>query len=288
MSNWVSEQWEHGIHALTGGDELMSTVVLIPGWPETAEAYSEVFPSLARSHRTFCVDPPGVGDSAPSEAGYDTGTVAKTLQRSLRSRINGSYHLVGHDVGAWIAYPWAAQFPNEVKSLTVIDSSVPALAPPRAFPLPTEENIKLWQFSFNKLPELPEILTAGRERELFDWLFQHKAAHPERISGEHRKRYVECYAKPGAMTRGFAYYRETPRSGSQNLEFSKRRLPMPILALGGDRGMGEILKQLMEKLGDSVQGGAIEDCGHFVMEEQPNVLARTLLEFFERAEPLRQ
>ena len=62
---------------------------------------------------------------------------------------------------------------------------------------------------------------------------------------------------------------------------------MPILALGGDSGIGEILKQLMEKLGDSVQGGAIEDCGHFVMEEQPDVLARTLLEFFEQAEPLR-
>jgi pimeloyl-ACP methyl ester carboxylesterase len=284
MSNWISEKLGHGIHAFTGGDRSQSTVVLIPGWPETAEAFSEVFPSLARRHRTICVDPPGVGDSAPSEAGYDTGTVAKTLQRSLRPRINGSYHLVGHDVGAWIVYAWAAQFRNEVKSLTVIDSTMPGLAPRRPFPLAHEENIKLWQFAFNRLPELPEILTAGRERELLDWLFQHKAIHPESISREHRERYVECYAKPGGMSRGFAYYRDTAQSVPQNFEFAKRKLPMPILALGGDGGMGEILKQHMEKVGDSVEGSAIKDCGHYVMEEQPDILARTLLEFFERVE----
>jgi pimeloyl-ACP methyl ester carboxylesterase len=283
MSKWISEQLEHGIHAFTGGSGLMSTVVLIPGWPETAEAFSAVFPLVEEHHRTFCVDPPGLGDSAPSEAGYDTGTVSETLRRSLQSRINGPCHLVGHDVGAWIVYAWAAQFPDEVKSLTVIDGGIPGLWS-RTYPLPLEQNIGLWQFSFNTLPELPEILTAGRERELFDWLFQHKSAHPERISEEHRKRYVESYAKPGGMTRGFAYYRDMPRSASQNLEFSKRKLPMPILALGGDRGMGGILKELMEKVGEHVEGGAIKDCGHYVIEEQPDVLAGTLLKFLERAD----
>ena len=61
MSNWISEQSEHGVHAFTGGDGSRATLVLIPGWPQTADAYSEVFPFLARSHRTFCVDPPGLG-----------------------------------------------------------------------------------------------------------------------------------------------------------------------------------------------------------------------------------
>jgi pimeloyl-ACP methyl ester carboxylesterase len=281
MINWVSEKWDLGIHAFTGGQGSASTVVLIPGWPETAEAYSDIFPFLARRHRIVCLDPPGLGESAPPEAGYDTGTLAQRLRASLQSRIKEPYHLVGHDIGAWISYAWAAQFPHELKSLTVIDGGIPGLWS-RTFPMPPEQNIGVWQFSFNTLPELPEILTAGRERELFDWLFQHKAAHPEGISEEHRKRYVECYAKPGAMSRGFAYYRDMPRSASQNLEFSKRKLSMPVLALGGDRGMGELLKQLMGKVSDHVEGGVIKDCGHYVMEEQPQVLSAKLLEFFER------
>ena len=86
-------------------------------------------------------------------------------------------------------------------------------------------NVKLWQFSFNTLPELPEILTHGRERELFDWLFQHKARHPDRISATHRDRYVTCYSKDGAMSHGFAYYRAVAESAAQNLEFASPGSP---------------------------------------------------------------
>jgi hypothetical protein len=84
-----------------------------------------------------------------------------------------------------------------VRSLVLLDSALPGLVPPQAFPLPFEVNVKLWQLSFNTLPELPEILTKGRERELFDWLFRNKAKYPERVSIANRKRYVASYAKPG-------------------------------------------------------------------------------------------
>lgn len=282
MSNWVSETLSQGIHVFSGGEG--STVVLVPGWPETAEAYSELFPLLAQDHSILCVDPPGLGDSASSAIGYDTGAISRTLEQASRSRTKDSFHLVGHDVGAWIAYAWAAQFPNRVRSLTLIDAALPGLAPPRAFPLPFEVNIKLWQFSFNILPELPELLTQGRERELFDWLFNNKAAHPERITRANRDRYVECYSKPGGMSAGFAYYRSGSVSASQNIEFSKEKLPMPVLALGGSGGMGEHLRLLMEPLAERVVGGAIEDCGHYVMEEQPDLLARRLLDFFVSVE----
>jgi pimeloyl-ACP methyl ester carboxylesterase len=282
MSNWISENLSQGIHAFSGGEG--STVVLVPGWPETAEAYTELFPQLAKDHSLLCVDPPGLGDSAPSETGYDTGAISRILEGSLRSRAEDAFHLVGHDVGAWIAYAWAAQFPSRVRSLTLIDASIPGLAPPRSFPLPFEVNKKLWQFSFNILPELPELLTRGRERELFDWLFDNKAEYPERITRTRRERYVESYSRPGGMSAGFAYYRSGSVSASQNVEFCKKKLPMPLLALGGSSGMGEHLRSLMEPFAERVGGGAIEDCGHYVMEEQPEVLAGRLLDFFKSVE----
>jgi len=54
MKTWLSETLDLGIHALTGGQG--TTVVLVPGWPETAEAYSEVFPLLAKNHSVIAVD----------------------------------------------------------------------------------------------------------------------------------------------------------------------------------------------------------------------------------------
>ena len=284
MSDWVSEHLSHGVHAFSGGEG--STVVLVPGWPETAEAYGELFPLLAAQHSVLCVDPPGLGDSAPSAVGYNTGAISRTLEEALRSRAKGSFHLLGHDVGAWIAYAWAAQFPDRVRSLTLIDAALPGLAPPLTFPLDFEANIKLWQFSFNMLPELPELLTRGRERELLDWLFDNKAEHPEWITRARRDRYVECYARPGAMSAGFAYYRAAAVSASENIEFSKEKLAMPVLAMGGSGGMGDRLRSLMEPLAEHVDGGAIKDCGHYVMEEQPQVLAARLLDFFHYVEGL--
>jgi pimeloyl-ACP methyl ester carboxylesterase len=165
-----------------------------------------------------------------------------------------------------------------------MEGGIPGLAPPQNFPLSFEWNVKLWQFSFNTLPELPEILTQDRERELFDWLFRHKARHPERISPANRDRYVTSYRKPGAMSRGFAYYRAGAVSASQNVEFSKQKLRMPVLALGGRGGMADSLRKLMQPLATDVEGGTIEDCGHFILEEQPEDVARKLLDFFGRVE----
>ena len=47
-----------------------------------------------------------------------------------------------------------------------------------AFPggIPSEAvNLKAWQFGFNRLNDLPEMLTQGREREYLAWIFATKS-----------------------------------------------------------------------------------------------------------------
>ena len=221
--DWSSENFANGIHGFRGGSGSGTPVILLPGWPETAEAYTEVFPALSERHQTFAIDPPGLGDSRPSTEGYDTGTISKILEESLRPVVGDAYHLVGHDVGAWIVYAWAAQFPEKVRSLTLLDAAIPGLAAQQTYPLPYQLNLKMWQFSFNALPEIPELLTRGREREFFNWLFDQKATHPERLTQSRRNRYVECYAKTGGMSQGFAYYRSAALTASQNIAFGKKQ-----------------------------------------------------------------
>ncbi|KAI9045061.1 alpha/beta fold hydrolase [Aspergillus affinis] len=281
-ARWQSKRLLQGINAIVGGQG--PPVVLVAGWPQTAEAYGDIFESLSKHHQFFALDPPGLGESAPSTNGYDTATISKTLAESLNEVIKEPYHLVGHDVGGWIAYPWAAQFPSKIKSLSILDAAVPGLAPPQQFPLSNETNLRLWQFSFNALPELPEILTQGRERELLTWFFNLKVAHPEKFPKERLESYIQSYARPGAMSRGFEYYRAVERSSKQNIEFTKKPLNLPVLALGGSKSVGANMVRLAQTLGSNVQGGAIEDCGHFVAEEQPDEVARKLLEFFKHVD----
>jgi hypothetical protein len=68
---------------------------------------------------------------------------------------------------------------------------------------------------------------------------------------------------------------------------SAQRLPMPVLALGGDEGVGDALRATLATLGDRVRGGAVkgapnEGCGHFLPEECPNELATAILGFCAR------
>ena len=280
--NWKGITLPGGVHGFTAGAG--SPVVLLSGWPETAEAYSQVFPSLAERYQVFALDAPGLGESGPPTGGYDTANVAQVLAGAVKSVTSECIHLVGHDVGGWIAYAWASLFSEQLHSLTLLDTAVPGTGTPPSYPLPPEVNVKLWQFSFNTLPELPEILTAGRERELFDWLFKHKSERLDRIPQANRDRYVEAYTRAGAMNRGFAYYRAAAESTKQNMEFGKTKLTMPVLALGGRSATGDRLKQAMEALALRVEGGVVEDCGHYVMEEQPEAIARELLQFFKQVE----
>jgi pimeloyl-ACP methyl ester carboxylesterase len=67
------------------------------------------------------------------------------------------------------------------------------------------------------------------------------------------------------------------------------RLPMPVLAIGGTnsyphaRGRGKETEESLRRVATDVRGAVIDECGHFVPEEQPAVFNRMVSEFF--AEP---
>jgi pimeloyl-ACP methyl ester carboxylesterase len=89
------------------------------------------------------------------------------------------------------------------------------------------------------------------------------------------------------MRAGFAWYRVafSPEGLAQAKMRGTKRLPMPVLALGGSDGVGDGLRATVATLGDRVKGGAIGvGCGHFLPEECPDELAAAILDFW-RDEP---
>ncbi|KAL4790147.1 Alpha/Beta hydrolase protein [Aspergillus venezuelensis] len=249
----------HGIRA--------PIVVLIPGWPQTAEAFTPLFEPLSQKYRFHALDPLGLGDSAPPTNSTGTGTDYSTanVSRLMASAIHATleegqkYHLLGHNIGGWIAYPWAAQFQSRVKSLSILDASVPGF-------------MHRLNFSFNARPDLAEILTRGREGEMLTWFFNLKTV---------QKR---SYSHPTAMSRGLEYYRAFKESVAQNVEFTGSKLEIPVLGLGGEGSVGGGMVILVKGFADNVEGGMIEECGHYLLEEQPDFVAEKVLEFWGRVE----
>ncbi|KAJ5263611.1 epoxide hydrolase [Penicillium angulare] len=279
-TKWQTTRLRHGVRAIVGGQG--TPIVLLPGWPQTAEAFSNLFEPLSNRYQFFALDPPGLGDSPAPKNGYDTANVSKIMAEAIHDTLpNEKYHLVGHDVGGWIAYPWAAQFQSRTRSLSILDASVPGFLPHFQFPLSNSTNLRLWQFSFNALPELPEILVEGRERELLTWFFKLKTVNKDGLHNDQFEEYIKTYSRPGAMSRGFEYYRAFEESAKQNLEYAKTPLEVPTLALGGASSVGLGMVNLVQNFAANVSGGSIDECGHFLPEEQPSAVAKKLLEFLD-------
>lgn len=256
------------LHAVTGGDG--PALLLIGGWPQTWYAWREVMPALARRHTVVAVDSRGAGLSDKPDDGYDAGTLSADLVALMAALGHDRFDVVGHDIGTWTGYALAADHPERVGRLAILEAVIPGLTPSPPFFGPAAANLKLWQFGFNRLTDLNEELVRGRERLFFGYQFAKKAATPDAIPAYAVDVYVDAItADPRALRASFAYYRALDETIAQNEQRSKTRLTLPVLALGGALWSGASAAQTMRLAADDVTGVVLDDCGHYPAEEQP-------------------
>jgi pimeloyl-ACP methyl ester carboxylesterase len=262
-----------------GGDP----VVLLHGWPQTSHEWRRIIPQLAPRYRVIAPDLRGLGDTSRPLEGYDSRSIAGELAELLQQLGVERYHLVGHDWGGPSAFALACLQPDAVRTLTIVDVTVPGIGPDLS------QGGKRWHHAFHMTPDLPERLVEGRERDYLAWFYREFCWQPGAITPEDVDEYVRTYAQPGAMRCGFAYYRNIPRNVADNraLLASGFRLRMPVLAVGGARtearGRAAEPEASLREIADDVRGMVVAESGHFVPEEQPEVLGQRLLQFFAEA-----
>jgi pimeloyl-ACP methyl ester carboxylesterase len=259
------------MHYVIGG--YGDPVVLLHGWPQTWYEWRHVMPALAKNYTVIVPDLRGLGDSSKPFSGYDGNTTAEDIyqlmtQLNLEQKIN----LVGHDIGVQTAYSYAAIHPNNASKLVILDVPVAGFSPPGF------EDCYCC-FSFHQTPDIPEALTAGKEREYLSWFYTTFAYNPEAITEADIDKYVSSYSSTGGIHAGFEYYRALPVNLEQNKEHANVKLPMPVLALGGEY-TGNAALTSMRSLATDVRGGIVPLSGHWIPEERPSYLVHQLLRFF--------
>jgi pimeloyl-ACP methyl ester carboxylesterase len=265
------------IHYVIGGHG--DPVVLLHGWPETWYAWHHVMPALAKNHTVIVPDLRGLGDSSKPRTGYDGKTVAEDIHQLVTQLGFKSIFLVGHDIGTQVAYSYAAAHPAEVKKLAVMELTIPGFPPPGRMPI--------WWGIFHQVPDVPEALVQGKEMMYLSWFFRGLTYNPSAITQADVDEYVSHYSSPGGLRAGFEYYRAFPQDAIQNQNYSKTKLTMPVLALGGafipvlggNITMPSIIYG-MKILAQNVQGITVPNSGHFIPEEQPKFVIDQLFKFF--------
>ncbi len=252
-------------------------VLLIPGWPQTWYVWRHVMSALASAgFHAVAVDPRGIGQSDRPTGGYDMGRAATDLHVLMHRLGHERYLVVGHDIGMWIGYALASDYPQEVERLAIMEAVIPGLASSPPVFVPPSMNVFLWHFMFNQLADLPEMLIQGRERAYLAWMFDKWSYKRDAVAFD---AYVEAYSAPGALRGGFAYYRAIPETIAQNLRRAEDKLRMPVLALGAEYATADAPLTTMQPAAVNVRGGILPGCGHFVPEESPDALLEQLIPF---------
>lgn len=235
-------------------------------------------PTLAERYTVVAVDLRGAGDSSrpPACAGYDAATMAEDLHQLVRYFGVTGIRIVGHDIGLLVAYAYAATHPEQVRRLVVLDGLLVGIEPMTSL---FQADPRSWMFGLHQTPELPEALTAGRERDYLSRFYSTIAYDPAAVSAADVDEYVRAYSRPGAMSAAFEWFRAFSANAELNRAGTDNRLRMPVLALGGEKMMGRIMVPMMQSVVEDVRGGSIPECGHWLAEEVPDFLLGQLEDF---------
>lgn len=264
------------ISAAVGGTG--PTMMLLHGWPQTGRVWRNVMDRLAEQHTVVVPDLRGSGASARPQDGYRKTNQADDMRGVLHHLgLSGPSVVVGHDIGAMVAFAWAAAHPEEVAALVTIDVIFPGLGLEESMDV---ANGGMWHFGFFMQPHIPEMLLDGHELEFFTATFT-AISNPGTFTDDDLAFYARAYQGRDRLRGGFSQYHDLLEDGRENRTLLQNQpLSMPVLAIGGGNRTGAAVGNALRPYAPRLTG-LVAPTGHFVVEEDPTWFLRALSNFLE-------
>lgn len=294
------------------GPEDGPVLLLIHGWPEMAYSWTHQIEAFAKAgYRVVAMDMRGFGNSdAPKGvAHYGIAQIVGDVEAVLDDIAAKQVVLVGHDWGGIIVWHAARMLQDRV-------SHVISLCTPHVRRAPADP-IKIFRkrhgdehyfVHFADRPGEADALFASDPDAFFKLMFQRtkpgtkitsdmfhtparfKAFLKTGMSGEHeailqtqdRKIYAEAYARTG-FHGGLNLYRNT----TPNWELAEglsEIIVQPTLMISARDDLF-LPPEFADQMGDTVpdlERHVIEDCGHWMMWEKPEVANTLMLDWLSR------
>ncbi len=258
------------LHYVLGGAG--PAVVLVHGFPEDWYEFHKIMPRLAKKFTVIAVDLRGAGGSAATPGGYDAANMAEDIYQLASALKLERLYIVGHDIGGMVAYAFVRRYPQITRGAMILDVPIPGIEPWEQ----VKSNPALWHVNFHQTPDLPEKLIAGRQRVYFGYFFNHFTFNKKAISDTDAAHYANSYADAAQLHAEMEFFRAFPANEKFN-RLQQSVLDVPIIVAGGDKSFAELLPTMAEDLRaqgcQNVVVETIEDSGHYVVDEQPEIVA---------------
>ncbi|HWI83437.1 alpha/beta fold hydrolase [Ramlibacter sp.] len=263
-------------------------LLLLHGHPQTHAMWHRVAPALAQQFSVVLMDLRGYGDSdrPPAGAGsaaYSKREMALDAHAVMQSLGHARYGVLAHDRGARVAHRLAADLPQAVERMLLLD-----IAPTLAMYQHTSEAFAraYWHWFFLiQPPPLPEALVESDPARYVRSVMGQRRGGLALFAPEALAEYARCMARPGSAQAVCGDYRA---SAGIDLEHDRediaaqRRLQAPLRVLWGEHGVVgacfDVLALWRERA-EHVTGRALPS-GHYIAEEVPQLLLDEALDFF--------
>ena len=127
---------------------------------------------------------------------------------------------------------------------------------------------------------LAEALITGREHLFVSHFMLQQAYRTEAIDEEALAHYARKLAAPGGRRAGIEYFRAHWVDAEDNRKNAEEKLAMPVMTVGGTASFGAGLEAQVRPLVQNLKHVMIDECGHYLAEEQPERVVAELLGFF--------
>jgi pimeloyl-ACP methyl ester carboxylesterase len=274
------------LHYCIGGTPNGTPVLLWHGFLGTSYTWHKVMPLLAEAGFSILVpDMRGFGDSdkPAGTEGYDARALSEEFRELVRQIEFGAGRpliVAAHDMGAPPALLWAAEHPEEVAGLLYIDEPVMLSAVLTEIIAYTPEAMKegsMWWWMIPLAPGVPERLIVGNERAFLTWFYDRHTFNRDSIPAADVNETLRTFAGREGVLGAMGVYRAAFTTIQQTEPLTIHKVKVPVVALGGAKGLGEQVLPMVKMVAENVEGGVIADCGHFVPEECPEEIVRHVL-----------
>jgi pimeloyl-ACP methyl ester carboxylesterase len=268
------------LHYVTAGDQGVP-VLLVHGFPETWWAFHKLIPLLAARHRVYGVDLRGFGDSGIADENYSGAVAAEDLHALIGHLSVGPVHVVGQDVSGGVIYRLAVTHPEDVLSLTAIESGLAGFGAER---LADVTHGGAWYIGALAAPGIAGLLFEKQARAFIgDYLYPLYGATA--VSPDDVTEFARTYGRPGGFSGAAGLYRAMLTEGEELRTLAQDKpLQMPVTTIGS-RGGEFTYAAFRSVTTQDVTDLQLDGIGHYVAQEAPCPLADRLLEVLATSAP---
>jgi len=262
-------------------------ILFLHGFPEFWYSWKDLLANFGRDHHAVALDMRGYNLSAKPEPvdAYRVPIIVEDVRALAENLKAKKFVLVGHDWGGVIAWAFAAQHPEMLDKLVIINAPHPTVFARELANNPAQQKASAY-FNLFTSPQAEQVLSANNYAPMLQ-------AFGSALNEDDRKMYLAAWNQPGGLTGGLNFYRAAQLRSPAGAPAGEAAQPpaiqplapitTPTLVIWGEKDTA-LLTGNLEGLDQFVKPLKIErvpEGSHWVVHEKPAVVIERIRTFLK-------